>query len=272
MSEEGRPKRPGGGWIRPGAVALLLALVAGVATAGPAQSGRSEPGEGVTMRMLLERTIFQVDVLTLTVRIEGDRGVRLRELTRTRSLSEETADSVARIATEADRARARLDFLRDVSLDRFLEAVRESSRAAERAGFISRETYDRIDRSLPGWYAFLRGRGLKEGDRMTYRIDGDTLVTRYRSAEGELLLDQTDVGPARGRSVLAGYFAPGSDFRQGLIRSLFRDGGRAAGEAARTGGADAEARVGRRGGCGGDERRASPLDAPDDGVGGVGGP
>lgn len=255
MTDELSPERPRGGPARTGAAAVLVALLAVAATAGTAQSGPPVDDEAVTMEMLLEKTIFQVDVLTLTVRIKGDRAARLRELARSGPVSEEATDSVARIAAGATRAWAQLEFVRDVSMDRFLDAIRESSRAAVEAGFIDREAFDFIDRSLPKWYSFLVERGVKEGDRMTYRIDGDTLETRYRTHDGDLLLQQTDVGAARRRSVLGGYFAPGSDFREGLVRSLFRDDReRARGDAARPDPAEASAGAGGAGPFARDDR------------------
>jgi hypothetical protein len=60
---------------------------------------------------------------------------------------------------------------------------------------------------------------------MRYRIRGDTLRTQFLSLEGKLLMDQTDVGPERRRSVLGSYFVRKSDFREGLIKSLFGEGG-----------------------------------------------
>ncbi len=55
---------------------------------------------------------------------------------------------------------------------------------------------------------------------MYYRIRGDSLHTVYLASDGETLLDQVDVGPERRLSVLGGYFAPGSDFRDKLVDSL----------------------------------------------------
>lgn len=176
----------------------------------------------VTMRMLMEVTIFQIDVLTLELRIEGPTGAGIRSLVQTRERTEATADSVADLAADARHAYARLDFLRDISLDRFLDEVRENTMRAAEAGYISEETEAFISRSLPRWYAFLEGRGIEEGDRMEYLIDRDTLTIRYLSASDSLLMSTTDVGPERRRSVLGGYFARGSDFREGLLDSLFR--------------------------------------------------
>ena len=56
---------------------------------------------------------------------------------------------------------------------------------------------------------------------MFYRIRGDTLRTIYRTVQGETRLDRTDFGRFRRLSVMGGYFAPKSDFRKGLIASLF---------------------------------------------------
>lgn len=204
------------------AIALVTSLVPGVAPAS-AQDACVEGEGGVQMRMLLEKTIFNVDVLKLTVDLYGSSADRIRAMAGAEPLTGAAQDSVARVAADATCARAELAFVRDVSLGRFLDAIRKSSRAARDAGFIDSETLRFIDRSLPEWYAFLEGRGVRDGDRMSYRIRGDTLNVVYRSGDDELLLDQTDVGAARRRSVLAGYFAPGSDFREGLLRSLSRE-------------------------------------------------
>jgi hypothetical protein len=59
---------------------------------------------------------------------------------------------------------------------------------------------------------------------MTYRIRGDSLHTVVRTAEGRVLVDHRDADPQAPLSVLGGYFSPGSDFREGLLNSLFRSG------------------------------------------------
>lgn len=191
---------------------------------GPSdQPQDAEPAaDSLTVKTLLERTVFRVDVLTLTVRFEGPVAERLRAAVEGADPDSPAADSAARIAADATRADAHLDFVRDVPVDAFLDGIRANARSAAEAGMIARDTYEEIDRSLPSWYAFLSDRGVKEGDRMSYRIRGDTLEVRYRTAGGERLLDRTDVGVEHRRSVLAGYFAPGSEFREGLLRSLFR--------------------------------------------------
>ena len=173
------------------------------------------------MRMLYERTIFKVDVLTLEVRFGPETAARLQALAQGRRRTGALADSIAAAALDAEEVFIRLRFERNVSLGQFLDGVRGNTRAARDAGIITPEEYEQVSSSLPVWYEFLAERGIKDGDEMLYRIRGDSLHTRYRTVEGDVPLNQLDVGDFRRRSVLGGYFAPGSEFRKGLIASLF---------------------------------------------------
>lgn len=170
--------------------------------------------------MLLEKTIFQVDVLTLEVRFDpGTAGEFARHLPRA-GKSREARDSLAAAAVAASRAEARLVFQRDVRLRRFLEGVDENMRKALEAGIVDSAGYRGVAEGLPVWFGHLAERGLKDGDRLLYRISGDTLRTVLLSVAGDTLLDQTDVGPERRRVLLGSWFAPGSEFRDKLVRSL----------------------------------------------------
>lgn len=204
------------------AVGFVFLAVLGRPSTSAAQSPCANAEASVRMRTLLEKTIFNVDVLWLTVDVRGEAAGRLRELQdqlrEGGGLRGAVADSAAWAAVEATCAEAYLQFVRGTSRSRLLQAIRESTEAARAAGMIDAETYRFVDAGLPSWYPFLEDRGVREGDVMTYRIRGETLRIEYRSVDGEVLLDRTDVGTAR--SVLAGYFAPGSDFREGLLRSL----------------------------------------------------
>lgn len=224
------PRRMVGMTLRLAGAAVLFLMSLGRPSMSAAQSSCAGAEASVRMRTLLEKTIFNVDVLWLTVDVHGEAAGRLRELSRElpegERLHGSAADSAAWRAVGATCAEAHLQFVRSFSRSRLLQAIRESTEAARAAGMIDAETYRSVESGLPSWYPFLEERGVREGDVMTYRIRGDTLHIGYRSADGEVLLDQTDVGTAR--SVLAGYFAPGSDFREGLLRSL-AGGGREVG-------------------------------------------
>ena len=176
-----------------------------------------------SMYTLFEKTIFKVDVLTLDVRFGPEPARRLEALAAGRRYSSSLADSIAAVAVGARDAWARLRFERNVSLARFLDGVRKNLKRALQAGIIDADSYDHISRDLPVWYQFLAADGIHDGDEMFYRIRGDTLHTVYRAVTGEVLLDQIDIGAERRLSVLGGYFAPKSDFRKGLIKSLFEN-------------------------------------------------
>lgn len=177
-------------------------------------------GPWSTMRTLLERTIFQVNVLELTVRLGPDPADRIEALAGARLPREVFEDSAARIGARATDALARLDFRRTVGLGRFAEAVRSNLDRAAADGYLSEGEARAIGDSIPRWFAFLGERPIREGDRIVYRIRGDTLRTLFLRADGERRLDQTDVGPEHRLAVLGSYFARESDFREGLLASL----------------------------------------------------
>ena len=83
-------------------------------------------GPYARLQMLLERTIFRVDVLTLEVRLGPDAAARLEALLESsdRRLDPDALrDSVAAIVLGARNALTRLEFERDVGLDHFLDGI-----------------------------------------------------------------------------------------------------------------------------------------------------
>lgn len=202
-----------------GAAALAGALALQELTP-PLDTASLAEGPYARMHMLWEKTFLKVDVLTLDVRVGEETAARLGPLAGGRSYSKRLADSLAAAALDARDAFVRIRFERNVSLDQFLDGVRGNLRKARDAGIIGAATYDTISSGLPRWFAFLRERGIHDGDRILYRIRGDTLRTAFVARDGDVLLDQTDLGAERRLAVLGSYFVRGSDFRDGLIRSL----------------------------------------------------
>ncbi len=220
---------------RSSAVPWTLVLVAMLVATGPAAAQTTvttaaiEPmdtsslGTGPYSRMstLLEKTIFKVDVLTLEVWLGAEDTRQLEGLVEGRRRTDALADSIAEVAIHSKDALVSSRFERRVSLDQFLDGIDDNMRLVRSAGLISEADYERITEGLPRWYAFLAERGIHDGDRQRYRIRGDSLRTQYWAASGELLLDQTDVAASAPLAVLGGYYVRGSDFRKGLIKSLF---------------------------------------------------
>lgn len=225
------------------ACALLLATAppatsqtpdgAGPATAAQQLARVMDPpqlgvGPWDRMRALLEVTIFDIDVLTLLIRVDAATGVRLRELTEGRTYSEALADSVARVMLDARDAWAMQTFHRNVGLGRFVGGMTETTDKAADAGFVSRAYAEAFADSVPTLFDFLAEDGAKEGDRVIFRVEGDRVQTLYVSVDGELLLHRDGVSAEGRRAVIPSFFAPGSRFRKRLVESLLQVEGVAA--------------------------------------------
>jgi predicted transcriptional regulator len=204
-------------------VPLLIALGPGVAASQsvPADTIDLATGPYSEMRMLLQKTVFKVDVFTLRVRFDPETAARLEALASGRRYDSSIEDSIANVAIHAKNAWAVIEYLRDVDLSQYLDGVRKNMRRAVEAGLLSGEDYDMISSQLPVLYALLRERNIHRGDRIYYRIRGDTVRTFYRGRAGDTLLDHIAIGPERRLAVMGGYFAPMSSFRHHLIESLF---------------------------------------------------
>ena len=177
------------------------------------------------MQTTLEKTFLKVDVVNLDVWLGDEAAAELEGFVSDEPYSKELADSVADIAMRSRDVFIRVEFLRNVNLGQFLDGADDNLKRALKAGVISQTDYEMISAGMPVWYRFLEERGILNGDVMRYRIRGDTLRTQFLSVEGKLLMDQIDVGPERRLSVLGSYFVRKSDFRDGLIKSLFGEGG-----------------------------------------------
>jgi hypothetical protein len=205
--------------------ALLIVAAALGSPPAPAETGSPAPPipvpvaePAVTMHMLLEKTIFQVDVLTLDLWLGPETVRQLEPLLPLTSQSD--ADAAALIALQSRDARARIEFRRDFGLGRFLEGIDDDMRRARDAGFLTAAGYDTVATGLPRYFAPLAERGIKADDRLYYRVHGDTLRTVFQRGDGRIVIDQTDVGPERRLSLLGSFFVRGSGFRRGLLASL----------------------------------------------------
>lgn len=205
------------------AVCLVSALtsVAAAADVPSLRSAELATGRYAHMHMLLEKTFLQIDVATIDIRFGDETRDQLAALARESSYSEELAARITSAILQTDRAVVQLEFERDVSFDRWLESVRENLRLAYDARLIDQEAYSRVYHGLPDWFGAVRERGFEDGDRLVYGIRPKRLHTVLVASNGGILVDQTDTGAKPPRVLLAGYFAPGTEFREPLIRSLF---------------------------------------------------
>lgn len=199
----------------------LATLLAGPAGQAQPDSFLAEPSAQPAVRMetLLEKTIFKVNVLQLDLWLGPDTARQLGPQVGGSSPAA-TPDSVASVAIHSQDSWARITFLRGVGLDRFLDGIGSNLKRVRQAGILTEAEYTVIADGLPVWFSPLRERDIHKGDQLFYRIRGDTLRTVFRTSAGQILIDQTDVGPERRLSVLGGFLIAGSDFRKGLLASL----------------------------------------------------
>ncbi len=210
----------------------LFAICVATSIAAPGQLDSQEVdldlsrlGDGAysQMDMLLRKGFLfvKVDVANVSVRVGPRTAEVLRHLVTGNRLTSDLADSIAWYAIRSSEALVTMEFERNVGLSRFLSGIRDGAETVWKRGLIERTTFDDISRNLPTWYSGLEDRGIRDGDRAFYLISGDQLHTRVQGSDGTIYIDQVDVGRESVLSVLAGYFVRGSDFRDGLVRSLF---------------------------------------------------
>jgi hypothetical protein len=203
-------------------IVLLIPLVA--AQAPLFDLGSLGTGPFARMSILYEKSFlfFSMDVLSLEVQFGGDVAEKVKSLVQNGDESSEFADSIADTAIHAKDAFVQIRFLRDISLNRFIQEARESTKLVREAGIIDNPGYEHIRKNLPIWYASLASRGIREGDEMFYRIQSESLRTVYRGVDGKIYIDQEDEEKLFPLAVLGGYFVTKSKFRKGLLHSLQR--------------------------------------------------
>lgn len=213
-------------------VTLGLAALAGLGSAAPAraQSAGEPLGRAAWshMHMLLQKSVFKVDVLTVDICFDAATAARIGGIAARGPLKGAAAQAVTRAALDGRRAFARVEFVRDVSLGQFLDGVGDDLRKARDTGLIADSTYRVISTGLPRWYAFARARGIHKGDQIIYEMEPDAIRTRFLTREGTTPLDDVEPGRARRNSPLASWLAPGSEFRAKLLESLPASPGSAA--------------------------------------------
>lgn len=209
-------------------VAAATALAVGAtivpfASAGPAVPSLNEAGLASgpfsKMHMLLEKTILKVDVVTVDVRVDGKAQGEFVQIAQGKKIEGDVEEQLAKAALAVDNAVVQMRFERDVSLSQWLDQVSSSLDKAVAAGYVSASRKAQVMSSLPTWFAPMKERGFKEGDKVLYRIQKGSLRTVLQQVDGKVTVDQTDTGSDASRVLFSGYFAPGADMRK-MLHSL----------------------------------------------------
>jgi hypothetical protein len=203
---------------------LILGMLLSSSLAGAQASGDETLASGPYSRMGMkyEKTFLGVDVAQVDVQFDDRTQAQLRRLAEGHEYSDELGAKIAQVALGADNVLVQLRFLRNVSFSDYLDGARRNLTRARDAGLISERgfagSWQRVNES----FGRFKERGFKKGDRIYYRAHPGSLRTTVVASSGEVLLDVTVDDPEARLSMLGGYFAPGSDFRKPLVRSLFR--------------------------------------------------
>jgi hypothetical protein len=211
-------------WIRP-ALGALLSVCIGLSAAAADIPSLASPdlarGPFSSMRMLLEKTFLNIDVATIEARVSERVQAQLSTVANGRQYAEALEGELAKAALGADHIVIQITFLRDASSGQWLDAVRESLEKASRSGLISAEIRRRVSDELPQRFKAIEADGFHKGDRVLYEVRPAQLRTVAVTAGGKVLFDRVDNGETMPRVVLSSYFAPGSDYRTLLLKSLF---------------------------------------------------
>lgn len=199
------------------ALTCATAFAAGVPSLNDGDLGK---GAYSKMHMLLEKTILKVDVATIDVRVDPKTEGKLAELAKGKAYSAALEGELAKAAVAAEGAVIQLKFVRDVSLDQWIDGVRESLQKAQDAGMIDGGLRAKVSAGLPEWFKALKDSGFHDGDRVLYKITPGQLRTVAVLTNGRVAVDRSDSGADKTKLVLASYFAPGTDYRELLLRSL----------------------------------------------------
>jgi hypothetical protein len=202
-----------------------LSLSSWVLAADPVPSlnaGDLAQGRYAAAQMLLEKTFLKVDVLTVDMRFSKATQTKFAEIAGGKPYSKELDQPLAQAAIGAGRAVVRLKFKRNVELGQWMDVVKENMGQAVKAGLFSSAVEKKVGGSLPTRFAALKERGFHENDSIFYDLYPDSLRTVVVGADGAVLLDQVSKDADVIRVVLSSYFAPGSEFREPLLKSLLK--------------------------------------------------
>lgn len=205
------------------ALAIGSAVIPAASAAPPVPSlsaGDLARGPFSSMHMLLEKTILNVDVVTVDIRVDAKAQARFVKIAQGKKIEGVVEEQLARAAMAIDNAVVQMKFERNVSLSQWFDQVGDSLSKAVKAGYITEARKSQVVSALPQWFAAIKDRGFKEGDRVLYQVRPDSLRTVLVTVDGKTAVDQLDKSADSSKVLFAGYFAPGADMRQPLLRSL----------------------------------------------------
>jgi hypothetical protein len=202
---------------------LSVALLAGPVRAQSGAPSIDAPdlakGPYSHMHMLLKKFLFEV--ADIDVRVDKPTQAKLAGLAKGKSYSHELDSPLASVAFSAQRAVVQMRYKRDIPFNRWVGVLRDNLELARKAGLISADVERRIGDQMPGRLAAIKDRGYEKDDRLIYSVTPDAVQTTVVSKSGQVLANLVEKDQGARRAVMGCFFAPRSDYRELLLRSLF---------------------------------------------------
>ena len=170
---------------------------------------------------LLEKTLFEVDVLRLQLILDEQTGRDVEKILGGAKLTRDLENAAADRYLEARSADVTVELLRPVTYEQLIEGFSKTQERISSFGLFDEATGEAIAKDTMSRFAFLRERGMEKGDLIQYVLRGDSLYSIYTRADGAVELNDIRVGQERRLSLLGGYFVPKTNFRDRLIDQLF---------------------------------------------------
>jgi hypothetical protein len=173
-----------------------------------------------SMHMIVEKTFLNLDVAEIDVRTSARLQSALADVAAGKAYSDALEAQLVKVLLEADHLVIQVKFLRDASFSRWLDAAQESLVKVARSGLVPADECKRVSSSLGQWFKAFEKDGFHKGDRFVYDVRPGLLRTVAVTAAGKPIVDRTGRDELSSRVLLATYFAPGSDYRTPLVKSL----------------------------------------------------
>jgi hypothetical protein len=174
------------------------------------------------MGFLFEVTFMKIDVADVEVRLTDADAAALQALVAEGKRTGDRRRRAAAILNAADPIAYGMTFKRDSDQDRFFKGMLGNMARAVEAGELTADEYAGVEAHYRRLMAPHAERGTLKGDRLLYRLEGDTLRLLYLGAGGEVLVDQQLDDGIWQRAVRASYTGEKSKLRDKLAELPWR--------------------------------------------------
>jgi len=204
--------------------AATVALITGSAIPGAADltAGLGATEHGV-LSMRFEVTFMKIDVADIEALLTSADAARIEAAVGDGERTDEAEAEVEAILAGADPVVVSMRYVRDSSFGRFTKGMASGVDAA----YDGEQLTDAERRSVHDQFLIgltpMEERGVKEGDTLVFRVDGDAVSLRVVDAAGLRLAEASYEGNVYARAVRGMYICCKSNFLEKLVRSAFEE-------------------------------------------------